>query len=251
MSRAGPVYEESALLYDGLVGDVAFENWLVNFERLERLFGLSIETCADVACGTGQVLSYLAERGAAAYGVDISESMLAIAGVRNRGMKVELLKQDMRDLRLPRRVGLVTCNTDSLNYLLEEKDLAKAMACFHDALSPGGHLVFDMNSIHQLSAQEDRHIWRMREGDVRLYWRSSYDRESHIATLEMRHVVETPKGNHLYLEVHRERGYPLEKIEEMLAQAGFCPVFAWDAAGLGPVEEDTRRIQCLAVSQKR
>ena len=207
MSSSGAIYEEVATLYDNLVGDFAFENWLPNFKRLEKAFGLDLDACADVACGTGKVLAYLAGRGARAYGVDGSEHMLSIAAERTRGMGVGLFRQDMRRLCLPRRVSLVTCNTDSLNYLLEEEDLAGTLAGFHRALEPGGCAVFDMNTINQLSGQKDRHIWKMREGNVRLYWRSGYDEETCIATLEMRHVVESPRGNRLYREVHRERGY--------------------------------------------
>ncbi len=235
MTGGGDIYEEVATLYDSLVGEFAFENWLPNFLKLERAFSLDLRACADVACGTGKVLAYLAGRGARAYGVDGSEGMLSIAAERTRGMGVELFRQDMRGLCLPRQVTLVTCNTDSLNYLLEEDDLAGTLAGFWRALEPGGCAVFDMNTIRQLSSQEDRRIWKMREGDVRLYWRSGYDDETGIATLEMRHVVESPRGNRLYREVHRERGYALELIEELAERAGFIATYAWDAAGLGPV----------------
>ena len=172
--------------------------------------------------------------------------MLGIAAERTRGMGVELFRQDMRRLCLPRQVTLVTCNTDSLNYLLEEDDLAGTLAGFHRALEPGGCAVFDMNTISQLSGQEDSHIWKIREGNVRLYWRSGYDDATGIATLEMRHVVESPRGNRFYREVHRERGYELERIGELVKRAGFDAVYAWDAAGLGPVNESTRRLQFLA-----
>lgn len=246
MTSGGDTYEEVASLYDGLVGEFAFENWKPSFEKLERAFGLDLRTCADVACGTGKVLAYLAGRGAGAFGIDRSEGMLSIAAERTRGMGVELFRQDMRSLSLPRRVSLVTCNTDSLNYLLEEEDLARTLEGFYRALEPGGSAVFDMNTIRQLSGQEDRHIWKMREGNVRLYWRSGYDSEAGIATLEMRHVVESPRGNRIYREVHRERGYAPELIVGLAERAGFTAVYTWDAAGLGPVSESTRRLQFLA-----
>lgn len=246
MKHPVPVYEEVAPLYDSLVGNTAFENWLVVFARLEHAFHLSLKTCADIACGTGQVLSYLAGRGARVYGVDLSQGMLDISSARTRGLDVHLLRQDFRRLRLPERVELLTCNTDSLNYLLNEDDLRETLARFHESLETGGFALFDMNTRYQLINQQDGRIWKMRESNVRLYWKSGFDEETDIATLEMRHVVETPRGNRLYRETHRERAYPLEKIETLLGQGGFASVFSWDAAGLGPVSDNTRRIQFLA-----
>jgi SAM-dependent methyltransferase len=241
-----PVYEEVASLYDSLVGNTAFENWLAVFERLERAFHFSLRTCADVACGTGQVLSYLAGRGAKVYGVDLSRHMLDISRKRTFGLNVHLIRQDFRRLRLPRQVDLLTCNTDSLNYILSEDDLGETLARFHSSLEVGGYALFDMNTLYQLVNQQDRRIWKMREGNVRLYWRSSFDAETNIATLEMRHVVEAPHGNRLYRETHRERAYPPDRISALLEQGGFDYVYSWDAAGLGPVNDKTRRIQFLA-----
>lgn len=241
-----PVYGEVASLYDSLVGNAAFENWLAVFERLEKSFRFNTGTCADVACGTGQVLHYLAERGARAYGVDLSRQMLEIAGRRTTGLDVKLLRQDMRELQLPEKVDLVTCNTDSLNYLLSAEDLRKTLGGFGDSLKPGGYALFDMNTAFQLRNQEDHNIWRMREGNVRLYWRSEYDSATETATLEMRHVVEAPSGNRLYLEIHRERSYPREMIGEFLEDAGFAAIYSWDAAGLRPLSENTRRMVFLA-----
>jgi SAM-dependent methyltransferase len=241
-----PVYEEVAALYDSLVGNTAFENWLAVFERLERAFRFSLRTCADIACGTGQVLSYLAGRGAKVYGVDLSRHMLDISRKRTCGLDVHLLRQDFRRLQLPRQVDLLTCNTDSLNYLLSEDDLGKTLARFHDSLEAGGFALFDMNTFYQLANQQDRRIWKMREGNVRLYWRSGFDAETNIAILEMRHVVETSRGNRFYRENHRERAYPPDRITALLEQGGFDSVYSWDAAGLGPVNDKTRRIQFLA-----
>lgn len=246
MSETSAVYHETAALYDVLVGEAAFENWRAVFERLESAFGLRPAECADVACGTGLVLEYLAGRGARACGVDRSERMLAVAAARTAGMGVELYLQDMRSLRLPRQVDLLTCNTDSLNYLLKEEDLALALEGFRRALAPGGHAVFDLNTERQLADQADTAIWRMRLEGVRLYWRSRYDAQAGIATLEMKHVVESPGGNRLYREVHRERGYAAERVRELALRAGFKAVYAWDAAGLGPVSANTRRLQFLA-----
>jgi SAM-dependent methyltransferase len=130
--------------------------------------------------------------------------MLEEAERRTRGLKVELLRQDLRQLALPEKVDLLTCNADSLNYLLEEGELLLSLARFRENLRPGGYAVFDVNTPYQLMGQEDGATWEMRLGDMRMYWRSRYDLGSGIATLEMRHVEEGPDGELCYREVHRE-----------------------------------------------
>ncbi len=246
MIRSEPAYSRTAELYDRLIGEGLFQSWKENFERLRDIFTFDLRTCADIACGTGLAARYLAEQGARVFAVDLSPQMLAEAEKRTRGLEVRLLRQDLRHLRLPERVSLVTCNADSLNHLLGEGDLRAALAAVKRNLRFGGHFMFDVNTPAQLAAQADSAVWRMREDNVRMYWKSSYDSESGIATLEMVHVIESPGGNSCYREVHRERGYGREEVEAAAGAAGYTVLYCWDAAGLGPVLEKTRRIQFLA-----
>ena len=246
MTDECPAYSRTAAIYDELVGEGLFEAWKENFQRLQAAFKLPLKVCADVACGTGMAARFLAECGARVYAVDISPQMLEEAERRTRGLKVELLRQDLRQLALPEKVDLLTCNADSLNYLLEEGELLLSLARFRENLRPGGYAVFDVNTPYQLMGQEDGATWEMRLGDMRMYWRSRYDLGSGIATLEMRHVEEGPDGELCYREVHRERGYGKEDVESALREAGFSNAWCWDAAGLVPVSDGTRRLQFLA-----
>ncbi|MEU7577034.1 class I SAM-dependent methyltransferase [Streptomyces sp. NPDC041068] len=138
-------YEALAVDYDALLGDHAFARLRRAFERIERHHGLVFRSAADVGCGTGTFVSYLRDRGVhPVWGVDRSPHMLAEALAKNRGNGARFLLQDLRALRLPHRVALLTCQFDTLNYLLAPPDLRTALAAFADALEPEGHAVFDM-----------------------------------------------------------------------------------------------------------
>ncbi|WP_030234398.1 MULTISPECIES: class I SAM-dependent DNA methyltransferase [unclassified Streptomyces] len=54
---------------------------------------------ADLGCGTGRVTAYLASRGLSVFGLDLSESMLAIARRENPGLRFE--QGSMLDLDVP------------------------------------------------------------------------------------------------------------------------------------------------------
>ncbi len=231
-------YSRIAFIYDRLVGEVVFSNWLENFTRLRKNF--------NIACGTGLVAEYLAREGELVYAVDKSEEMLAVARKRGEGLPIVFLQQDLVELDLPGKVDLVTCNTDSLNYVLEEGLLKQAFANFYKALKKGGFALFDMNTPYQLRRGADAGKWEFKDDDVILCWKSHFDERNGIATLEMNNYFLEDDSYRLYREVHRERGYHLDLLMEMLKETGFSPVYAWDFAGLGPVEPQTRRIQFLA-----
>ncbi len=241
-----PPYSRTAEIYDELVGETLFEGWRENYRRLKKHMDMPVKVCADVACGTGLAARYLAEEGARVYAVDISCEMLRVARRRLADLPVIALRQDLRSLDLPEEMDMITCNGDSLNHLLNEGDLLRALTAFKNNLRPQGYLIFDVNTHYQLASQNDASLWKARQGRTRMYWKSSYDEKKRTALLLMSHVEEGALGNILYREAHRERGYDREEVERALTEAGFDKVLSWDASGLGPVTSTTRRLQFLA-----
>lgn len=240
-------YRELAGIYDRLVGDTAFEMWRNNFERIVARYGISFETACDVACGTGQAAAYLAGLCDRVYGVDQSAEMLDLARARTRGMPVVLLRQSFDELELPEKVGLLTCNFDSLNYLLTEEELGRAFARFAACLSPGSYSVFDMNTERELGSEwgDDLLVHRL-DGAVSI-WETGWDGDLRISTVRMTNFIRRPDG--LYEaseEVHRERSYSLELVVNLLRESGFDRVDALDAKDLAGVDDRTRRIQFVA-----
>lgn len=244
--RGVPAYGVSSVIYDRLVGGVLHELWRESFERLVRRYGMRLDRVADVACGTGQASLYLARSGSRVIAVDISEEMLRVAAARLRGRAdVLLLRQDMRYLSLPSKVQTLVCAADSLNHLLQEEDVRRALRSFASALEEGGHLLFDVNTAHQLREGQDERDWVFLLGGWRLSWRSEWEEETSSATLTMRLERSDGRGG-IWVEVHRERAYPAGLLVAFLEEAGFRRVEVWDAAGLGKPGARSRRLQFVA-----
>lgn len=242
-----PAYRMTSLLYDSLVGVYAHQQWRENIERLEKRFALDLSRVADVACGTGLAAHYLAERGCEVLAVDISPDMLQVAARRLAGRKnVLLMRQDMRYLQLPVKVSTLVCATDSLNHLLRERDVRQVLVSFRRALTRGGHLLLDMNTAWQLREGRDEDDWVFDVDEWRLRWRCEWDEERMTATVTM--VLQSTRSGDAerWVEVHRERAYPLEWTAHCLREAGFRRVEVLDAAGLGKPGERTRRLQYVA-----
>ncbi|MDY6795786.1 MAG: class I SAM-dependent methyltransferase [Actinomycetota bacterium] len=242
--RVSP-YSISSFLYDRLVGRYAFEQWRDNFERLEIRYPLRMNLCADVACGTGLAARYLAARGARVFAVDRSREML-IKASEIAVWGTTFIRQDMRYLSLPLGVDVIVCATDSLNYMLREKDIRRVIRSFYLNLNSGGYALFDMNTIWQLREGADVQPWEFDMDGHALRWVSGWDAAADTAVLEFAFLDMADERGVYPVEIHREKGYPLSWISGELREAGFDGVEVLDASTLGRVGDKTRRAQFVA-----
>ncbi|MBR8643161.1 methyltransferase domain-containing protein [Streptomyces tuirus] len=93
---------------------------------------------ADLGCGPGRVTAYLASRGLSVFGLDLSESMLAIARRENPGLRFE--QGSMLDLDLPDGSLAGVVSWYSIIHTPQDR-LPEVFAEFARVLRPGGHLL--------------------------------------------------------------------------------------------------------------
>jgi ubiquinone/menaquinone biosynthesis C-methylase UbiE len=238
-------YSGLARFYDILLGNGFANRASENFDHLRRYYGLRPDSAADVACGTGTFILYLSSLGIRRiYGVDCSAEMLRIALDKNKANEACFLLQDFHSLCLPEPVDLITCNFDSLNYMLTEKDLLLALRRFHANLAPRGVLYFDIISFHQpWNARrpfQERRTWAGGEFWRRMHLDPRNGRQISLICMRL--------GNRIYLEEHHQRAYPIEVMVALLKQAGLNLVESRDFYTRQPVNRQTRRI--IFVAQK-
>ena len=242
----GEPYSGFAEFYDEMLGATAFECWRENFERLSNRYTMRFETAADIACGTGWAARYLAGRCRRVYAVDRSEAMLRIASRRKAPGEVIVIRQSFEELKLPERVDLLTCNFDSLNYLLEEAALAATFARFRSSLEQGGFAVFDMNTARELSGWMGTEVRVHRPAGAASFWELGWDPGTRLSSVKMTNFSRREGGFLMSAEEHVERAYDLGPLVDMIIDAGFAGVGALDARGLGRVDDETRRVQFVA-----
>ncbi|MGC0338727.1 class I SAM-dependent methyltransferase [Streptomyces sp. SLBN-8D4] len=106
-------------------------------------------TVADLGCGPGRVTGHLAALGLSVFGLDLSESMLAIARRENPGLRFErgsMLELDLPDGALAGAVSWYS----SIHTPVDE--LPRLFAEFYRVLAPGGHLLVAFQA-----GDKDRH----------------------------------------------------------------------------------------------
>jgi SAM-dependent methyltransferase len=243
-ARPARPYAALARDYDRVLGRRYFQGLRRAFSALVRRFGMGFRSAADLGCGTGLFACHLARRsGVPVLAVDRSPEMLAEAMRNCRDCRVGFLLQDIRDLRLPRPVDLVTANFDTLNHLLTGGELRRVFARVRDSLNPGGHFVFDLLTDRQRPGWRAIAFPPAAERHLRITQSVRWDpRTGLLAT----RVLVRESGGVPRFERHLERGYDPVRVARWLEAAGFEVRALLDAPTLGHAQGGSSRVIFVA-----
>jgi SAM-dependent methyltransferase len=224
-------YSRLAPAYDAALGISNFIGTRTAFETLVRRYGIRFRSAADIGCGTGLFAGYLNQSwGVPVFGVDRSPEMLQVAVQNCPDERVCFLLQDIRCLRLPHRVDLITANFDTMNHLLTEPELRSAFRRIWENLRPGGYFVFDLITPCQPLAGGMIQIRRLSSGSCNAVQRIRWNPGQRILSIVV--IIRSPFSSGSTLEAHRERAYSPVEVGRWLMDAGFIIRGIHDAATL-------------------
>ncbi len=236
--------------YDELMHNVPYDFWVRYVQELIDRYRLQVKSVLDLACGTGNVAMRLAQMGYEVWGVDISAPMIAEAKrkAQEAGLDVYYEVQDAAQLQLPTQFDLVLSLFDSLNYILSPEKLQEAFRRVYAHLRSGGAFIFDVNTEYALREglfDQENLATRRR---LLYRWKSRYDEESKICTVEMEFWLRNERGElaQHFTEIHRQRAYELDELHTMLRSAGFDYARAFHAYTLSPPNATTDRAFVVA-----
>jgi len=164
-------YEAFAAVYNDFNHANDYEMWLGRalLPEMQRHGLQEGGRALDVGCGTGRAFEPLQRRGWQIHGCDLSPAMLERAA-KEGGDDVALTVADMRELPRLGKFDLVLSLNDSVNYLLGDDDLVRALGGIRANLAEDGLLVFDVNSsstyalgyseVREVEHRESRWVWR-------------------------------------------------------------------------------------------
>lgn len=225
-------YGSFAMVYDLFMDNVDYDGWSDYLRKLLRRYGVEDGLILELGCGTGSMTERLAEAGFDMIGVDCSGEMLEIAQEKKceSGLDILYLEQDMREFELYGTVRAVVSVCDSLNYILEDEELVKVFRLVNNYLDPGGIFLFDLNTIDKYRKIGDTTIAENRE-EGSFIWDNYYDEDENINEYQLTIFLREGDGDlyRKYEEVHYQRGYELERIKELLKEAGLEFLDAFEA----------------------
>ena len=280
-------YTDFAQVYDTFMDDTPYEEWceyLTGLLEKYRVLDAAVipvttgeydgcavngnllqerNTVLDLGCGTGTLTELFAAKGYDMIGIDNSQEMLQIAmDKRSRsGLDILYLLQDMRSFELYGAVGAVISVCDSLNYLLEEKEMVQTFKLVNNYLLPEGVFLFDFNTVYKYETViGDATIAENRE-DCSFIWENYYHEAEQINEYDLTVFVREEREDNTgktaatgngqavfrrFQETHFQRGYSLEQMQEYLRKAGLVFIEALDADTHGPVTDVSERIYVAA-----
>ena len=259
------MYSDFAQVYDELMDDTPYEQWCDTIACFIEEYGISKpmrnaedaltserNLVLDLGCGTGTLTELLYQKGYDMVGVDNAPAMLDIAmkKARDSGSQILYLLQDMRELELYSTVGTVISVCDSVNYILEEDELAEVFRLVNNYLYPGGLFLFDFNTDYKYrEVIGDTTIAENRE-DCSFIWENYYDPESHLneydVTVFVRELGNSTDLFRRFTETHVQRGYTVDQMRRLIEQAGMEVIRLMDAESLGEVTKQSERVYLLA-----
>ena len=259
------MYQDFAGVYDGLMDNVPYEQWAERLDTLIRKYGVSgperdaegvldseKNLVLDLGCGTGTLTELLYQKGYDMLGVDVSGDMLNIAMEKKEksGSEILYLQQDMRELELYSTVGTVFCVCDSLNYILEEDELAEVVSLVNNYLFPGGIFIFDFNTVYKYREVIGNTTIAENREDCSFIWENFYDDEEEMNEYDLT-VFVREEGEHFrrFTETHFQRGYTVEQMTGLAKQAGMTIVEVMDADTGQTVTEQSERVYVVAREQ--
>ena len=244
-------YVGFARVYDEIMSDVPYDQWLNYIEAIWSVHSFSPNTVLDLACGTGNISLRLARRGYTVTGIDCSKYMLAVAKRKaiDAGLYVSFMQDDIKNFTTGRQFDAAVCVFDSLNYLLEPSDIQSCFRSVFRALNPGGYFVFDMNTPFRLSTiVRDTSVFEAPWYFV--VWRDYWDEPNQWWQVDLTGFIKQCGHWHRFDEIHRERAFPIEDVAKWLEDEGFVVKGIYESNTMKPASIATLRAYFAAEKPK-
>jgi uncharacterized LabA/DUF88 family protein len=165
----------------------------------------------------------------------------------DHGQDILYLYQDMRAFELYGTVRAVISICDSMNYILEEKDLTEVFRLVNNYLDPEGLFIFDMNTPYKYEMLLSDNTIAEDRDEMSFIWDNYYYEEERINEYNLHLFLQEEDGRYQkYTETHYQKAYHIEEILQMLEEAGMEFVAVYDAFTKEAPKADSERVYFIA-----
>lgn len=218
-------YENLAYLYDQLMADAPYEQWVKFVRDQLQKYRVKGKTMLDLACGTGELSIQFAEAGFDVTGVDLSADMLAVARAKaeDEGLRIPLYQQDMAELEGLASYDVIGIFCDSLNYLPSEEKVVQTFAKVFQYLQTGGIFLFDVHSIYKVNELFINQTFTVNDDEISYIWNCLPGAFPNSMEHDLSFFVfdEVSGKYDRYDELHQQRTFSIEQYSLWLEAAGF------------------------------
>ena len=241
-------YSYFADYYDRLTQNISYGQLAEYLCRLLQKLGHDPGIVLDLACGTGSLTLDLAQKGIDVYGVDASPEMLSIAQQKaaQQNQQVLFLCQKMQDLDLYGTVDTVLCTLDSVNHMVQEKDIQAAFQKVSLFLYPGGYFIFDVNTVYKHREILGDHTFVYDLEDIFCVWQNTFYPDTNKVRIHLDFFEREDAVYYRRQEEFLERAYTNGQITGWLQNAGLTLVDQYDGFTFDSPGDTAERIVYVA-----
>ncbi len=263
-------YTGFAQVYDLFMDNIPYDEWSEYLVSMLKKYGTNEGIVLELGCGTGKITRRLASQGYDMIGIDNSYDMLSIAIEKEDELRDEegnlprkdilYLHQDMREIEMYGTVAAVVSICDSMNYITEEEDLLSVFRLVNKYLDTKGLFIFDLNTEYKYKEILGERIIAENRDEASFIWDNMYYEEEQIneynltiyAKVEADEEEDDSQGLYQrFDEVHYQKAYSLEKIKQLLEQAGMEFVTTYDAFTWEAPKPDSERVYVVAREKRQ
>lgn len=238
------MYRNFAYLYDQLIFDVDYLDYRMKIDKILQGYQQQPTKILEMACGTGNLTLELAKCYPSIHGFDLSFEMLSIA--YNKLIhcdNISLFQGNMLDFHSDCHYDCVISSLDSINYLLEKKEVKKVFQNVQQLLSDGGVFLFDVNSYYKLSHVLGNNDFIYEIDGVFYTWRNIFDKKKGRIQFILDFFIEQEDGNYeRIVEDQQQQAYSLSFLMETLKEVGFEKIKSYDFETLKDPTDFSERI---------
>lgn len=216
-------YSSFAAFYDSLQSDVMYEQRAGYIAKLFKKYDRLPTQLLDVACGTGGFSLQFAKMGMSVTAADPSPEMLSVAQKKASAtdLDIMLVCQSARDTKLPYAVDGAVCCLDSINHIIDKRELKASFKAVAAAVKDGGLFIFDVNTPFKHRNILSGNTFVIENDDVYCVWQNSDCEKNGTVGICLDFFGKDADGKYIRTtEEFAERAYTDEEIRGMLEPAG-------------------------------
>lgn len=216
-------YSSFAAFYDSLQSDVMYEQRAGYIAKLFKKYDRLPTQLLDVACGTGGFSLQFAKMGMSVTAADPSPEMLSVAQKKASAtdLDIMLVCQSARDTKLPYAVDGAVCCLDSINHIIDKRELKASFRAVAAAVKDGGLFIFDVNTPFKHRNILSGNTFVIENDDVYCVWQNSDCEKNGMVGICLDFFGKDADGKYIRTtEEFAERAYTDEEIRGMLEPAG-------------------------------
>ncbi|EFI41324.1 class I SAM-dependent methyltransferase [Peptoniphilus sp. oral taxon 386] len=233
------IYAEFANIYDSLMYDFDYNIVSSFIEDILKIENKKVKHVLELGCGTGNLTELICDK-YSVDAIDLSEDMLSVAEQKLRNKNVRLFKQDMKNLDIEDKYDLVLSICDSINYLLDEKDVKNLFVKVFMQLNENGLFIFDLNTKNKFENMDNTYVDEV--DGVFCVLENFFDAKTDINLYSVNFFENRGELYERFYEEHEERAYSIEFICNALKDAGFKKIKMYDEYKFDENVEESDRI---------